>query len=78
VVSDTDPATPDIDLRDFVEDPGVDVPLLAEFLRCDGDEGFHVVDDTADVVGDTSGRIGDVGTLFEDDDFKVLSASAGL
>jgi len=52
-----DTAILDVDFRDLVKDPGVNVPLFPEFFRCDGDEGFQVVDDTADVVRDASGRV---------------------
>jgi len=73
-----DPAILDIDFRDLVKGPGVNVPLFPELFRCDGDEGLQVVDDTADVVWNASGRVGGVWTALENDDFQILSTSAGL
>jgi len=52
-----DPAILDVDFRDLVKGPGVNVPLFPEFFRCDGNEGLQVVDDTADIVWDASGRV---------------------
>jgi hypothetical protein len=73
-----DPAILDVDFHDLVKDPGINVPLFPEFFRCDGNEGFQVVDDTADVVRDASGRVRYVRAALEDHDFQILSSSAGL
>jgi len=73
-----DPAILDVDFRDFVKGPGVNVPLFPEFFRCDGYEGLQVVDDTADIVRDASGRVGCMRAALENNDFQVLPVTAGL
>jgi hypothetical protein len=73
-----DPAILNVDFRDLVKGPGVNVSLFPEFFRCDGDEGLQVVDDTADIVRDASGRVRGVWTALEDDDCQILSVAAGL
>jgi hypothetical protein len=73
-----DPAIPEVDFRDLMKGSGVNVPLFPEFFRCDGDEGLEVVDDTADVVRDASGRVRGVRASLEDNDFQILSVAAGL
>lgn len=72
------PAILDVDFRDLVKDPGVNISLFPEFFRCDGNEGLQVVDDTADIIGDTSGRVGGVRAALENDNLKILSAAPGL
>ena len=44
----------EVDLLHLVEGAGVDVLFVAEGLRCTGDERINVVDNLADIVGNSS------------------------
>ena len=58
--------------------PYVDpIPLPKPFC-CADDKRILFVDDPADIVGNSSGGIGDVRAPFEDDDLKVRTAAFGL
>jgi hypothetical protein len=72
------PAILDVNFSDLVKGPGVYVPFFSEFFGCDGNQGINVVDNTANVVGDASGRVRGVWTALENDDCKILSAAASL
>ena len=52
--------------------------FVAEGLRRAGDECVNVVDNLADVVGYSSGRIRGVGTALKGDDFKFGPSSTRL
>jgi hypothetical protein len=68
---DENPAVPQIDVGDLVEDPGVDAVIVPEFFRCDRDEFADVVDNLADIVRNASGRVRGVGSFFKGDDIQV-------
>jgi hypothetical protein len=77
-VSDVNPAILDVNFSDLVKGPGVYVPFFSEFFGCDGNQGINIVDNTANVVRDASGRVRGVWTALENDDCKILSAAASL
>ena len=58
--------------------PYVDPVPLPEPLGCADDECILVVDDPADIIGNSSGRIGYVRALLEDDNLKIRAAAFGL
>jgi hypothetical protein len=61
-----------VDLLDLMENTGVDAVIGLEFLRCDRDQRFDIVDNLADVVGNASGRVGRVGAFLEGNDVQIL------
>jgi hypothetical protein len=73
-----DPSPLQVELGDLVEDAGIDIALLPEGLRGQGNEGMYIVDNPADVVGDPSRRIRGMRAALKDDDLQVRSLPAGL
>lgn len=60
-----------INLGDFMEDTGINTIFVSKFLRCDGHQFPDIVDNLADVVRNTSGRVGCVGSLLEHKDVQL-------
>jgi hypothetical protein len=61
-----------------VERSSVNVLLLPKSLRCAGDQRLNVVDNTADVVGDPSGRIRRVRASLKGNDLQFRPPPTGL
>jgi len=53
-----------------MEDTGINTVLVSKFLRCNGYQLPDIVDNLADVVRNTSGRVGCVWSLLEDNDVQ--------
>jgi hypothetical protein len=62
----------------LVENASVNVVSLSECLRSAGDQPLDIVDDTADIVGDPSSRIGRVRALLQDDNVQIRPYAARL
>jgi hypothetical protein len=77
-LTDMNPPPFQVDLGDLMEDAGIDIPLIPEDLRGQGNERMYIVDNPADVVGDPSRGIRGMRAAFKYNDFQVRSLSAGL
>lgn len=73
-----DPPSLEVELGDLMQDAGIDIALLPEGLRGQGNKGMYVVDNPADVVGDPSRGIRGMRGTLKDDDLQVRSLPAGL
>ncbi len=74
-----DPSCGEIDVGDFLVDPGVD-SSTAELVRGPHLQIVEVLDPAPHVVGLTAGRVADMTGLLEDDDLQLLVGAhpAGL
>jgi hypothetical protein len=73
-----DPSPLEVDFGDLMVDAGINIPLLPEDFRGQGNEGMYIVDNPADVVGNPSRGIRGMRGAFKDDDLQVRSQTAGL
>ena len=73
-----DPPPLEVDLGDLMVDAGIDVALLPEGLRGQGNKGLYVVDNPADVVGNPSRGVRGMRAALKDDDLQLRSLPAGL
>jgi hypothetical protein len=68
---DEDTAVLQIDLGDLMQDTGIDAIVIPKFLRRNRNELPDVVDNLADIVGNTSGRVGCMGPFLEGNDIQI-------
>ena len=66
-----DPALFRIDFEHLVQNAHLDILLAEECLRCSGNQFIQVVDNTADIVRDSSSGVGCIRPAFESQDFKI-------
>jgi hypothetical protein len=59
-----------IDLLHLMQDPHIDSIPLPELFRCTDNERLFLVDDPADIVGDSSGGKGGVRAPLEDNNIQ--------
>jgi hypothetical protein len=67
-----------VELRDFMKDTGIDIPLFPKDLGGQSNEGIRIVDHPGDVVGDPSGSVRGMRAALKNDDLQVRSLAAGL
>jgi hypothetical protein len=73
-----DPSPLEVDFGDLMVDAGINIPLLPEDFRGQGNEGMYIVDNPADVVGNPSRGIRGMRAALKDDNLQVRSQAAGL
>lgn len=72
------PAPGRIDGFDLVQNARVDAIPLPELFRSANNEFCFFVDNTADVIGDPSSRVGGVRTPFKNDNIQLRPVAFGL
>jgi len=70
-VTDAETTIFQINLSGFMEDTDINTVFVSKYLRCDGYQLPDIIDNLADVVGNTSGGVGRVGSLLEDNDVQL-------